>query len=160
MSYGEIITPTAEITQLEEGFSTVRFQGDDGFQAFLDKGGASSDREVIEYLSSLLGSDLSFSGNTFGCSTISAVSPDGEHLFGRNFDWQGCEGLVVVSEPDEGYSSISTVNTNFIKNTAENLENFLSYDSVLTTASLYAPLDGMNEAGLAVSVNMIRIRRL
>lgn len=156
MSYGEIITPTAEITQLEDGFSTVRFQGDDGFRAFLDKGGASSDREVIEYLSTLLGSDLSFSGNTFGCSTISAVSSEGEHLFGRNFDWQGCEGLVVVSEPDEGYSSISTVNTNFIKNTAGNFENFLSDNNILTTASLYAPLDGMNEAGLTVSVNMIQ----
>ncbi|MCD8089601.1 MAG: C45 family autoproteolytic acyltransferase/hydrolase [Clostridiales bacterium] len=153
VSYDEIITPTAEITQLEEGFSTVRFQGDDGFQAFLDKGGASSDREVIEYLSSLLGVGLSFSGGTFGCSTISAVSPEGEHLFGRNFDWQGCEGLVVVSEPDEGYSSISTVNTNFIKNAAG---GFLSDNNILTAASLYAPLDGMNEAGLAVSVNMIQ----
>lgn len=49
MAYGEIMTPTAEITQLEDGFSTVRFQGNDGFQAFLDKGGASSNKEVIEY---------------------------------------------------------------------------------------------------------------
>ena len=32
----------------------------------------------------------------------------------------------------------------------------LNLDEVKTLAALYAPLDGMNEAGLAVSVNMIR----
>ena len=32
----------------------------------------------------------------------------------------------------------------------------LSLDEVRTLAALYAPLDGMNEAGLAVSVNMIQ----
>ena len=32
----------------------------------------------------------------------------------------------------------------------------LNLDTIRTLAALYAPLDGMNEAGLAVSVNMIQ----
>lgn len=40
-----LITPTSEITELEDGFSTVRFDGDYGFDSFLSQGGAASDKE-------------------------------------------------------------------------------------------------------------------
>ena len=34
------ITPTSEITELEAGLSTVRYEGDYGFDTFLEQGGA------------------------------------------------------------------------------------------------------------------------
>ncbi len=153
------ITPTEKITELEEGFSAVRYEGDYGFDEFLSGGGASNDGEVIRFLTEkLLGNaDLEFAGETFGCSTITAQNADGEVLFGRNFDWDSCEAMVVLSYPENGYASVSTVNMDFIRQGAGAMASLaLKAEEVRTMAALYAPLDGMNEEGLAVSVNMIQ----
>lgn len=150
------ISLTSEIVEFENGFSAVLFEGDDGFTAFLEAGGASSDAGVVEFLSSHLLADFDLLGSLFGCSTIAVASPEGDRLFGRNFDWQACDALVVSSRPDEGYASISTVNMDFISQGGGAMGAVLEINDVRTLAALYAPLDGMNEAGLAVSVNMIQ----
>lgn len=152
------IIPTSKITKLEDGLSVVRFDGDDGFSAFLQNGGASSDAQVVGYLmDNMLSGEtgLNFLGLPFGCSTVSAEGENGEQMFGRNFDWYNCDALIVENHPQEGYASLSTVNTDFISQSVGTLGSFLLKDEVLTLASLYAPLDGMNEMGLCVSVNMI-----
>lgn len=155
-----LITPTSEIVELEDGFSAVRYDGDYGFDGFLAGGGASSDGEVVEYLANNLLSDLNLGdllGGIFGCSTIAVQSPEGDALFGRNFDWENCEAMVVESHPENGYASLSTVNMDFIsQNVSGTLGIAMNLDDVKILAALYAPLDGMNEAGLAVSVNMIQ----
>ena len=156
-----LISPTLEIVELENGFSAVRYDGDTGFDQFLAGGGASSDGEVVEYLANNLLSDLNLGdllGGIFGCSTIAVQSPEGDALFGRNFDWENCEAMVVESHPENGYASLSTVNMDFItQNVGGGMVGMaLNLDEVKTLAALYAPLDGMNEAGLAVSVNMIQ----
>ncbi len=48
------ITPTSEIRQLETGLSIVRYEGEYGFDGFLDQGGAKSDADAAAYLISLL----------------------------------------------------------------------------------------------------------
>ena len=154
----EYIETGSAITELESGFSAVRFEGNDGFDAFLDQGGAESDREVLQFLTgTMLGSaeGLSFEGDAFGCSTISVENTEGGYYFGRNFDWNQCDALAVLSYPENGYASFSTVNMDFIRQGAGYASSFLS-DEILTIAALYAPLDGMNEKGLCVSVNMIQ----
>lgn len=151
-----IISPDTSITKLEEDLSVVRYEGDYGFGSFLEQGGASSDEEVVEYVSSRLSSNLPellFGGNPFGCSTLSVKNTEDGYLFGRNFDWNACNALIISSRPDEGYASISTVNMDFIQ--AGGLDISILPDQVQAAIALYAPLDGMNEKGLAVSVNMI-----
>lgn len=156
----DVISLDSGITELEKGFEAVKFEGNDGFEEFLSQGGASSDSEVIRFLTEHLsaGTDLNFMGDFFGCSTIAVGSLDGEMLFGRNFDWNNCEAMVVSAYPENRYASISTVNMDFIKQGAgsEAAGMALNLDTIRTLAALYAPLDGMNEAGLAVSVNMIQ----
>ncbi len=150
---------TGKIVELEPGLFAVRYDGDYGFDGFLEQGGASSDREVVQYLAENLVGELGldFLGNIFGCSTVTANSPDGSVLFGRNFDWNACEAMIVESHPENGYASLSTVNMDFITMGAGGMmEAALKMDQVRTLAALYAPLDGMNEKGLAVSVNMIQ----
>ena len=93
-------------------------------------------------------------GTPFGCSTLSVENQDGGYLFGRNFDWNACNGLIVSARPEKGYFSVSTVNMDFIR--AGGLDISRLPDSMQAFVSLYAPLDGMNEKGLAVSVNMIQ----
>lgn len=150
------LTLTAKIKQLENGLSAVKYEGDYGFEEFLENGGASSDEDVVKYLSGVLsGADnFSFENMPFGCSTVSVENENGGYLFGRNFDWNTCNALIVHSVPQNGYSSISTVNTDFINMSGMKL-NALP-DNAQAIIAMYAPLDGMNEKGLAVSVNMIQ----
>lgn len=153
-----VVTPTAEIVTLEEGLSTVLYEGDHGFDAFLSQGGASSDMQVVEFLvRHLMGAGaqgLSFAESAFGCSVLSVSNAGGERLFGRNFDWQESDALVVQAKPQSGYASIATVNMSFLDGFASTLG--MLPDQVRTIAALYAPLDGMNERGLCVAVNMIQ----
>ena len=154
------ISMTSEITELESGFSVVRYDGDYAFDLFLEQGGASSDQEVLQFLTETMfkrNTGLQIGGDAFGCSTISVANADGGYFFGRNFDWQTCDTLVIAAYPEEGYASIATVNLDFIKQGAGFTANFLT-DEMMSIAALYAPLDGMNEKGLCVSVNMIQDR--
>lgn len=147
-----------EITELEDGFSAVSFAGDDWFNGFLEQGGASNDSEVVDFLSGQMqlgASSPVLQTDGFGCSTLTARSPEGGTLFGRNFDWQSCEALVVRLSPSDSYASISTVNMDFIRS-GYGAEFSQLPDEIRTRIALYAPLDGMNENGLAVSVNMIQ----
>ena len=144
-------TENAKITELEKGFSHTRYNGDYKFEKFLADGGAKSDNEVIAFLSkNLIGGGLSgFGVGNFGCSAFTAKGENG-YYFGRNFDWYNCNALIVEAYPTDGYASICTVNLDFIGSFANALD-----DNALTLAAIYAPLDGMNEKGLCVSVNMI-----
>ena len=148
------VTPTSEITELETGLSMVRYEGEYGFDTFLEQGGAASDTDVAAYITSLLAQEIHMEGTPFGCSTLSVENQDGGYLFGRNFDWNACNGLIVSARPEKGYFSVSTVNMDFIR--AGGLDISQLPDSMQAFVSLYAPLDGMNEKGLAVSANMIQ----
>ena len=100
--------------------------------------------------------NLNLQGGSFGCSTLSVPSPEGTQLFGRNFDWGTCTTLIVQTQPQNGYASVSTVNMDFL-----NLGLNISEDAsvrLMAAAAPYAPMDGMNEKGLCVAVLMIEDR--
>lgn len=145
-----------KITQLESGLTAVKYEDDYKFAEFLESGGADTDMGVIKYISEnlLSGADyLGFIGKNFGCSTLSVKNADGGYLFGRNFDWDKCNAMIVQTDPPDGYASIATVNTDFISMSGMSVSKMP--DNILALAGIYAPLDGMNEKGLCVSVNMI-----
>ena len=146
-----------KIIELTDGLSAVRHSGDYGFDEFLAQGGTSSDAEVVSFLMESGMADfgnLLFGGNPFGCSTLAVKDEDGNSLFGRNFDWNTCHAMIIQNLPAHGYASLSTVNMDFIKVSGIRLSSLP--DEIQALAGLYAPLDGVNEKGLAVSVNMIQ----
>lgn len=148
---------TTSISKLEDGLSVIRYDDDYGFQDFLKAGGASSDNEVIDYLMEHVVDDisgLSIVKGFFGCSTIQAIDDTQDVLFGRNFDWENSEAYIIESDSKGAYASISTVNLDFIQSGTSIPMNQLPED-VIAKVAMYAPLDGMNEKGLAISVNMI-----
>lgn len=153
----ETITLTNSIQQLETDFSAVKYDGDDGFEAFIQAGGAESDAEVITFLKEyfLPNSDIVVKGSPFGCSTFTVSGTNNERYFGRNFDWNTCNGMIVKNNPTSGYSSISTVNMDFVQQGVGSKYSTLS-DKSKIIASLYFPVDGMNEKGLGISVNMVK----
>lgn len=155
---GMPITLSDEPIELDDGLSAVQYDGNYKFDTFLEQGGAKSDQEVVQFLAeNIIGEkiDTGIFQSLFGCSTIAAKSVDGDILFGRNFDWNKCNAVIVMSKTDNGYNSISTVNEDFIKSGVGMLYNKLDQE-IKTIPALYAPLDGMNEKGLVVSVNMIQ----
>lgn len=149
------VTAAETIQELMPDLQVVQITGDQGFAEMLKQGGADSDQKVIEFLSRRLSAhDLTsrFPDTGFGCSTLLARAQNG-WLFGRNFDWQACRALVLIAAGQTGYASISTVNLDFI--TAQTGASPLP-DAAVAAAAYFAPLDGMNEKGLAISVNMIQ----
>ena len=153
----EKIKVSDTMQKLDEGLRVIRYEGNDGFEEFLRQGGATSDSDVAEFLTQHLmdsGIQILFGKNPFGCSTLSVAGSDGGYLFGRNFDWDTCEALIVSSAPENAYASVSTVNLDFVQ--AGGIDVSKLPDNIQALVGLYAPLDGMNEKGLAVSVNMIQ----
>lgn len=151
------IALSEKIIELTDGLSAVRHSGNYGFDEFLAQGGASSDAEVVSFLMENGIADfgnLLFGGNPFGCSTLAVKDENGNSLFGRNFDWNTCHTMIIQNLPEHGYASISTVNMDFITVSGISLSSLP--DEIQALAGLYAPLDGVNEMGLAVSVNMIQ----
>lgn len=150
------VRTTTSLYELEDGLSVIRYDEDYGFQEFLNAGGASSDVILLKYLMEHVVdiSGLDIVKGFFGCSTIQSINEEQDILFGRNFDWENSEALIIESMPEDAYASIATVNLDFIQSSSSIPMTTLP-DDIVAKIAMYAPLDGMNEKGLAISVNMI-----
>jgi len=137
------------------GFYTMEYSGDYGFDDFL-KVGASNDTELINFVAKRLlkGLPITIQGPDLSCSTFNAVTPDGNYIFGRNFDMDYAAGMLVRTKPDNGYASISMVNLAFLGYKDQYMPDQFS-DSILALAAPYVPMDGINEKGLAVGVLLL-----
>jgi len=89
---------------------------------------------------------------TLNCTSFQAAKADGNgFLFGRNYDFFKNPTLVTVSRPKKGYASIAVSDMSHFGYSLEKLpSSFLTRLSSL--ASIYAPVDGMNEKGLCTSI--------
>lgn len=135
---------------------TMEYSADYGLDEFL-KQGASNDQELVEFVVKhvMKGLPLSIKIPKLGCSTFLAENKTKSgYLFGRNFDMNYSPSMLVRTNPKNGYASISMVNLGFVGYNEKHLPDSLK-DSLVTLAAPYAPLDGMNEKGLAVGVLLI-----
>lgn len=89
---------------------------------------------------------------TFNCTSFQAKQADGEgYWYGRNYDYFKNPTLVTISHPKKGYSSIACSDMSHIGYGLDKLPaGFLSRINCL--ASIYAPVDGINEKGLCTSI--------
>ena len=89
---------------------------------------------------------------TINCTSFQAAKADGNGFwFGRNYDFFKNPTMVTVSRPKKGYASIATSDMSHFGYSLEKLpDSFLASLSCL--ASIYAPVDGMNEKGLCTSI--------
>ena len=127
--------------------------GEYHFEDFLASGGASSDKAVSAFLTKHISKGFYSAGVTESgpaCSTISAYTSDGSHVWGRNFDWKGSVPIVVRCIPEDGYASISTCDFQNITTSPNAVPEGIA-NKMLAIAALYIPMDGINEAGLCVA---------
>ena len=91
-------------------------------------------------------------GNGFACTSFQAQNANSDgYLFGRNYDFFKNPILVLRTNPRNGYASISTCDLSHLGYKLDKLpESFAS--KALCLAAVYAPMDGMNEKGLCISI--------
>ena len=86
----------------------------------------------------------------FACSSFNVLNKENSNLFGRNFDYGSSPTIILWTQPKTGYKSISFIHGRFL---GINDESNIIKDRLLLTP--YAPMDGMNELGLAISVLLL-----
>jgi len=90
--------------------------------------------------------------SSFACTSFQAGNSTGDgYLFGRNYDFFKNPTLVLTSHPRDGYASISTCDLSHLGYGLEKLPVTVA-SKALCLAAIYAPMDGMNEKGLCVSI--------
>ena len=136
---------------------TMNVKGDFYLDEFVAQGGAKNDTELINFVTSKLTKgliDIEMSDPEIGCASFTAVTADGDALFARNYDFSKTNTVIVTTEANEGrHASISTVDLQFLGIDADTGLSSLM-DKITALASTYAPLDGINDAGVACGIYM------
>ena len=147
--FGDELKAIKSLKMIQERVYTFEYKGDYGFKAFLEEGGAKTDAQMAGYIAGFLSKGYIKTGAQTpdgGCSTIASGG-----LFCRNFDWNSKSHYAVIkTHPDDGYASISTTGFAFL-GMGEDWHPIAGMDGMVALASIYVPLDGMNEKGLCVS---------
>ena len=131
--------------------------GDYYFDQFLEEGGASNDGELIQFVVDNITKGIipiTIASPDIGCSSFTCVDADGNRYFGRNYDFSTSTAMIVRTNPGDGrYASISSVDLQFlgIKDGAP-LDSMMQ--KLICLAATYAPLDGINEAGVSCGIYM------
>ncbi len=156
--FGQDIKSINSIELVDDyGLYQMTIYGDYGLDKLVEQGGASTDQELVEFnINHLLkGLPVEFNIPDFGCSTFQAVTPEGDWLMGRNYDLDYAPGMLVATNPENGYRSISVANIAILGYNEDNLPTNFK-DSFMNLAAPYLPMDGMNEKGLSIGVLLIR----
>ena len=154
--FGTFIKAANSIEKLEDGLYSMEYKGDYGFDEFLAGGGAVSDSALADYLVTFLSHgfykiETDVQTGEFGCSTICVSDEHGTTFFGRNYDWEECQTMIVHTIPNNGYESFSTCCLDFLGFEEGYAPDGSIIERMQTLAAIYVPLDGMNEKGLVVA---------
>lgn len=155
--FGEKLTAAMTVTKLNDGLYSMSYVGDYGFDAYMEQGGGSTAEEMAEYITSFLSNGFytmdteEMEDAVVGCSAITVKDSAGNMLFGRNYDWETCQTMIVHTKPVNGYASVSTVCLDFLGFGEDWLPDANMGNQFMALAAVYVPLDGMNEKGLCIA---------
>ena len=136
---------------------TMHVKGGFYLEDFIKQGGASSDSELIQFVTQKITKGLipmKLSSPSIGCASFTAVTEDGDALFARNYDFNMTNTCIVFTEANRGrHASISTVDLQFLGiDRNKDVEDPLQ--QVICLAAPYVPLDGINDAGVSCGIYM------
>ncbi len=131
--------------------------GDYYFDKFLEQGGASNDDELIQFVIDNITKGIipiNMESPEIGCSSFTCTDNKGTRYFGRNYDFSTTTSMIVRTNPGNGrYASVSSVDLQFL-----GIKDGIYVDNVMQKltclAAAYAPLDGINEAGVSCGIYM------
>lgn len=124
---------------------------------FVEQGGVSNDSDLIDFITSNITKgliDMNISESEIACSAFTATTADGDRVFGRNYDFDKTNTCIVMTEANEGrHASFSTVDLQFLGIDMDADVTGLM-DKITCLAAPYAPLDGVNDAGVSCGIFM------
>jgi len=142
---------------LDGSVYTMNVKGGFYLDDFVAQGGVKSDGELINFITGKITKGLipmSISDPEIGCSSFTAATAEGDMLFGRNYDFSKTNTAIVTTEANKGrHASISTVDLQFLGMDVDSDVTGL-LDKVVCLAAPYAPLDGINDAGVSCGIYM------
>lgn len=148
------ITAMLSLNEIAHNIYTMRVDSDYKLDKLLVDGSYDENsvaRWVSQNLFWNLPVDLDIS--EFSCCSFACTSPDGNHLFGRNYDHYPTDTLIFYSEPEDGYASIATTDLAILNMGGDTKlrEPSSLYGRAFLRAAPLLTSDGINEAGLGVS---------
>ena len=155
MSIEQIRTRNDE--HLDGSVYTMDVSGDFYLEEFLAQGGVKNDEELIDFLIGHLTHglvEIEVQKPNIGCSSFTAVSKEGDKLFGRNYDFSKTNTMIVRTHgTGNRHSTLSTVDLQFMDiDGNQDLTNLR--DKIIALAAPYTPIDGINDAGLSCGIYM------
>lgn len=127
------------------------------FDDYLAQGGASNDGDLIDFITGNITKgliDMTISESSIGCSSFTGQTAEGDRIFGRNYDFDKTNTCIVFTNPGgDRHASVSTVDLQFLGIDQEADVTSLM-DKIKCLAAPYAPLDGMNDAGVSCGIYM------
>lgn len=136
---------------------TMKVSGDYYFDEFLKENGAKNDTELISFITGKITKGIipmKIKNSEIACSAFTASTSDGKRIFGRNYDFKKTNTMIVHTNPGGGrHASVSTVDLQFV---SVNIDTGITglKDKILCLAAPYAPLDGVNDAGVSCGIFM------
>ena len=151
--FGDELKAIRSLKMIDEGVYTFTFKGNYGFREFLEHGGAKTDADMAVYIAGFLSHgyvDMPAPENL--SAEAGCTSMQGDGYFVRNFDFDelGQNIVIVRTEPEDGYKSISTSTFAFL-GFSPDWHPVAGMDGFAALATIFIPLDGMNEKGLCVA---------
>ncbi len=154
--FGRLALGAMSVQKLDEGLYYMEYQGDDGFDELVAAGGVRNAGELAPHIINFLSRGFYHApaaapdSAAYGCSAITACTPEGSVLMGRNFDFNAATGVILHTLPKRGYETITTFNTDFFGFGEGWLpEGFAN--QYMALSCLFCALDGINEKGLAIA---------
>ena len=151
-----------QVTQRDESHKdgsvyVLNVSGGYHFDEFLAQGGASNDTELISFITNSITKGIipmSIKTSEIACSAFTADTADGDRVFGRNYDFHETNTVIVYTNPGNGrHASYSTVDLQFLG--LDSTKDVTTFgQKILTLAAPFAPLDGVNDAGVACGIFM------
>lgn len=136
---------------------SMQVQGDFYLDDFVAQGGVSNDTDLIQFITDNITHgvvDLNMTAPEIGCSSFTATAESGDALFARNYDFSKTNTMIVTTEANaDRHATISTVDLQFLGIDVDQDMTGL-VDKVLCLAAPYAPLDGVNDAGVSCGIYM------
>ena len=156
IKFGPFIKGATSVQKLDDGLYRLEYKGDDGFDGLIEQGGGRSAAALIPYVINFLSQGFytppvqELAPNVYGCSALTASTPEGTVLMGRNFDFNHSTNLITHVIPKNGYETITTFNVDFF-GFGDNWVPEGMANQFMALSSLFFALDGINEKGLAIA---------
>jgi uncharacterized protein YceK len=114
---------------------------------------AGDDGELLEVAQSPI--NLSTELPSWACSLFAALGDEENMFYGRNFDWEFSPAVLLFTDPQDGYASVSMVDIAYLGfggTRATLLPDLPLIERSALLDAPFLPFDGMNETGLTVGM--------